>query len=156
VVVAEDQQALGLEDTVSLGPDGCEPFGKLARITVLNLPISPRGDACMVANVAEDVTLPDVEEISELAVVHVIEERRIGDDSIYTAIADICKARVTARKVQVPLFGAEFVERLCPLPRHRDRKAVNFFISTGYDIQLERVLSIFDAPKQSALKESRK
>jgi len=70
-------------------PDRSKTVGKVLGLRVLNLLLRARGvrNACIV--LSENVSLPDMEEIGELRVMHIVEKWRVGEGNVHRTVREV-------------------------------------------------------------------
>src|SRR6266436_10151957 len=104
VVVAEDQQSVVFQNSPTLLKHGTEFRGELFRANILDFfGVASRwahfGERCWTE------LLPGKEKVSQLRVVDVVEERRIGNDQVNARIGQAGGCRAATREMNCALSG---------------------------------------------------
>jgi len=109
-MIGKYKQSIGAQYTITLNPYTIQAFRKHMWVALLDLSLGACTVDLMVAIFAQHIALPNIKEIGELRIVHIIEEGWISDHSIDAFWGEISVRRITAGEVELPAL-AELGER---------------------------------------------
>src|ERR1043165_5403966 len=139
-------------------PNRTQPIPKGSGVSVLDLLVAPGCLARPDAARPEDVPLPDVEEVGQLGIMHVVEKWRVSDYGVHGLVRQVGLRGTSARQVGPFPFGKLGVS-LGDIHLNWVRRVVNLFSKDpAIDLgraHLERRLLVLQRRKDATPEECR-